>query len=129
MLQSQQPVEGKSAHTRTAADMLYACSGFRHSTKDGCHYNIRFRPHELVVAGETFCGRVECSPDGTRCRFCDDPSNFYSFPRELGAVTIADDQMCVLLPRVRAALAARSALQVRLREVLRGLPLRTVLIG
>ena len=102
MLQSQQPVEGKSAHTRTAADMLYACSGFRHSTKDGCHYNIRFRPHELVVAGETFCGRVECSPDGTRCRFCDDPSNFYSFPRELGAVTIADDQMCVLLPRVRA---------------------------
>ena len=99
MLQSQPVVDSKSTHAQAA---IYACSGFRHSTKDDCHYNIRFRKHELVVAGETFCGRVECSPDGTRCRFCDDPSNFYSFPRELGAVTIADDQMCVLLPRVRA---------------------------
>ena len=43
MLQSQPVVDSKSTHAQAA---IYACSGFRHSTKDDCHYNIRLQAND-----------------------------------------------------------------------------------
>ena len=54
-----------------------------------------------MAGGETFCSKLACSPDCTRYTFNDDPSNFYSYPRELGAVIISGDNLCTLLPRVQ----------------------------
>ena len=95
----------------------YALSAFRHkgraedggpSADGGCHYNVRLQPQDGAVApgGETFCGKLLCSADGTRYTFCDDPSNFYSWPRELGAVVVSEENLVVLLPRVHPSGAA-----------------------
>lgn len=95
----------------------YALSAFRHqdraedggpSADGGCHYNVRLQPQDGAVApgGETFCGKLLCSADGTRYTFCDDPSNFYSWPRELGAVVVSAENLVVLLPRVHPSGAA-----------------------
>lgn len=95
----------------------YALSAFRHqdraedggpSADGGCHYNVRLQPRDGAVApgGETFCGKLLCSADGTRYTFCDDPSNFYSWPRELGAVVVSAENLVVLLPRVHPSGAA-----------------------
>ena len=52
---------------------------------DAMHYVMHYAMHDA----------------GTRYTFCDDPSNFYSWPRELGAVVVSAENLVVLLPRVR----------------------------
>lgn len=82
------------------------------------HYTVRLEPHDGQVAGaeeSAFCGKLLCgltgshSPggqaDGSQFVFCDDPANFYGWPRELGAVVVRGLQdgshVHVLLPRVQ----------------------------
>ena len=83
------------------------------------HYTVRLEPHDGQVAGaeeSAFCGKLLCGltgghgshggqPDGSQFVFCDDPANFYGWPRELGAVVVRGMQdgshVHVLLPRVQ----------------------------
>uniref|UniRef100_A0A7S3AX89 Tubby C-terminal domain-containing protein n=1 Tax=Haptolina ericina TaxID=156174 RepID=A0A7S3AX89_9EUKA len=88
-----------------AGELAYAFSAFLHPEGMGSketHYTIRLQQFdETTPAGETFCSKLVCSDDGSRYTFCDDPSNFYSWPRELGAAIITNDNMAVLIPRVQ----------------------------
>jgi hypothetical protein len=95
---------------------VYSLSAFRHQDRrqdagpssGSCHYNVRLQAHDgpVTAGGETFCGKLNCSADGTRYTFCDDPSNFYSWPRELGAVVVSGENLVALLPRVHPSGAA-----------------------
>ncbi|KAL3906738.1 MAG: hypothetical protein SGPRY_010438 [Prymnesium sp.] len=87
----------------------YACSAFLHEAKgeEGARYTIRLgQVDQTVVGGETFCSSLDCSVDNKRYTFNDDPSNFHSYPRELGAAIVSGNHFCVLLPRVDADGAA-----------------------
>ncbi|KAL1521537.1 hypothetical protein AB1Y20_021196 [Prymnesium parvum] len=95
---------------KRGGDALYAFSAFAHQERgagEETHYTIRLQTmDETVVGGETFCSKLVCSADGKRYTFNDDPSNFHSWPRELGAAIISGDNFCVLLPRVQSNGAA-----------------------
>ena len=86
------------------------------------HYTLRLEPHDGQVAGaeeSAFCGKLLCGltgrdggggdrsggqGDGSQFVFCDDPANFYGWPRELGAVVVRGGErghVHVLLPRVQ----------------------------
>jgi len=79
------------------------------------HYTVRLEPHDGQVAGaeeSAFCGKLLCGlaqSDGSQFVFCDDPANFYGWPRELGAVVVRGGErghVHVLLPRVTLGGAA-----------------------
>jgi len=81
----------------------YAFSAFLHeaSGSEPAHYTVRLRTSDTQFAGgDSFCGRVICSEDGSKYTFCDDPVNYYSWPRELGAIIFEGDMLYVILPRV-----------------------------
>ena len=87
------------------APPAHACEGarleaytwrlLRGRTAEGCHTP----PSRAVALSVT-------APAGTRYTFCDDPSNFYSWPRELGAVVVSGENLVALLPRVHPSGAA-----------------------
>mmetsp|Transcript_7856 Transcript_7856/g.24520 ORF Transcript_7856/g.24520 Transcript_7856/m.24520 type:complete len:320 (-) Transcript_7856:553-1512(-) len=95
----------------TASSSAFAFSAFRHRTHDGGYeYRVRMTPTEAAQIG-AFCAQLKCSADCTRYTLCDDPSNFYSYPRELGAVCIGGtggkgSKISVLMPRVLSSGAA-----------------------
>jgi hypothetical protein len=95
----------------TPGSSAFAFSAFRHRTSDGgFEYRVRMLPTETSQPG-VFCAHLKCSADCTRYTLCDDPSQFYSYPRELGAVCIGDgsgrgNKISVLLPRVLQSGAA-----------------------
>jgi len=91
----------------------FAFSAFRYRVDDGgFEYRVRMSPRErsLRLGADTFCASLKCSADCTRYTLCDDPSNFYSYPRELGAVFIGgggrSNRVSVILPRVLPSGAA-----------------------
>lgn len=87
-------------------ESAYAFSAFLHQPRldqEEVHYTIRLQTVDKTVAGgETFCSKLVCSADGKRYTFNDDPSNFHSWPRELGAAVISGNNFSVLLPRVQS---------------------------
>ena len=97
---------------------LYCLSAFRHLGAAGGtsahvtgHYTVRLEQHDGAVGDESFCGKLLCgtATHGSQFVFCDDPANFYGWPRELGAVVIRGGErghVQVLLPRVTLAGAA-----------------------
>lgn len=95
----------------TPGSSAFAFSAFRHRSSDGgFKYRVRMSPTETSQPG-AFCAHLKCSSDCTRYTLCDDPSQFYSYPRELGAVCIRGgvgkgNTISVLLPRVLQSGAA-----------------------
>lgn len=103
---------------------LYCLSAFRHlgnvaSSHVTGHYTVRLEQHDEGGGGggssseeSAFCGKLLCGlaqSDGSQFVFCDDPANFYGWPRELGAVVIRGGErghVHVLLPRVTLSGAA-----------------------
>ena len=89
--------------------LTYAFSAFRHAAPGPAptdtSYTIRLSPTDGADPSapqltDAFAGSLRCSVDDTQYSFCDDPSNFYSYPRELGALIVVGERFSVLLPRV-----------------------------
>jgi len=96
----------------TGVAPAFAFSAFRHrNAEGGFQYDVRLTPTESSRVGtNSFCAQLKCSADCTRYTLCDDPSNFYSYPRELGAVFVGGaglgNRISVLVPRVLPSGAA-----------------------